>query len=267
MLSRHAWLGLASAATLSACYGYRPDLQLGPAQPMPVEEARQVLRQALESDTWCLAGADWRQGCGATTDVKIGSRAATFKRTEGADTMQVRLRFDRTEEDFLCYDRVYGCGADANATVVGAVAGKDAKRWPLRAPDEPAMRRVLHAYNALVAHAQAHGEAEFRKQAAAWRTHPQLSEGSERHKILAEQAFREKDVPRAMSHYEAALDTDPAWPDGNFNLALLSAELGAYGDAARYMKRYLEVVPDAKDAKSARQRIVVWEDKASRDAP
>lgn len=109
----------------------------------------------------------------------------------------------------------------------------------------------------------------FATQAAAWRAanpKPALSPRADRHRILAEQAMREKNVAKAMYELESALLLDPTWSSGNYNLALLheSAEDGMMAgilEAARYMKRFLLLEPDSREAPAAREKVVIWEDK------
>jgi tetratricopeptide (TPR) repeat protein len=106
---------------------------------------------------------------------------------------------------------------------------------------------------------------EFQLKAAAWRaapTKPPLSPETDRHRILAENALKEKNMDSAIEHYESALDIQPTWPAGWFNLALLYAEQKAYADATDAMKHYLELVPDASDAQQAREQMIIWDDKA-----
>jgi tetratricopeptide (TPR) repeat protein len=113
-------------------------------------------------------------------------------------------------------------------------------------------------------HSPVDDSAAFAEKAAAWRAltpKPGLSPDADRERILAEAAFREKKPEVAFSHFERALAIEPCWPDGNFNAALLAGELGVYEDALRYMRRYLMLVPDSKDAAGAREKIIVWEDK------
>jgi tetratricopeptide (TPR) repeat protein len=106
--------------------------------------------------------------------------------------------------------------------------------------------------------------ADFRQKAAAWRalaTKPAIPEEVRRHRILAENNVQEKQFADAIEEYEAGLVIDPLWPEGHFNAALLAAELGYYGEAIRHMHAYLELLPDASDAPSARDQIVIWEAK------
>ncbi len=54
------------------------------------------------------------------------------------------------------------------------------------------------------------------------------------------------------------------WPAGWFNLAIIYAEQNNYAEATDRMKHYLELLPDAPDAKDAREQMIIWEDKAKR---
>jgi tetratricopeptide (TPR) repeat protein len=105
---------------------------------------------------------------------------------------------------------------------------------------------------------------DFPQKAAAWRAltvKPPISEEVREHRILAENAFREKNLYAAIDEYEAGLALNPAWPEGHFNAALLCAELRFYDDAIQHMRAYIELVPDAPDAQSARDQIVIWRSK------
>jgi len=107
----------------------------------------------------------------------------------------------------------------------------------------------------------------FQKQAAAWRAtnpKPSLNEEAERQRILAENAIREHDLDSAIQHYEKGLAAQPMWPAGWFNLAMVYAEQSKFNYASDRMKHYLEMVPDAPDAKEAREQMIIWEDKAKR---
>jgi hypothetical protein len=108
---------------------------------------------------------------------------------------------------------------------------------------------------------------EFKPKAAAWRqlaVKPEMPEEAHRHQVLAENAFQAKNVGKAISEYEAALRVFPYWPEGNYNLAMLAGEIGGrpgYDIAIFHMKSYLELMPDAPDARAAKDSVIVWEDK------
>jgi hypothetical protein len=107
----------------------------------------------------------------------------------------------------------------------------------------------------------------FHAAAEAWRAlavKPELPEDARKQRVLAEAYLREKDFKGAIEHYEAGVKACPVWPEGWYNLALLYAESGQYALAADRMKHYLELMPNASDSAAARDKVIVWEDKASR---
>jgi tetratricopeptide (TPR) repeat protein len=109
----------------------------------------------------------------------------------------------------------------------------------------------------------------FTQRAAAWRAlavKPPISEQVREQRLLAENAFKEKKLEESLDHYESGLELDPTWPQGYFNAALIAAELGFYPEAVEQMQAYLELVPDAPDAQSARDQIVIWQYKAKQGA-
>ncbi|MGQ0544312.1 MAG: tetratricopeptide repeat protein [Betaproteobacteria bacterium] len=91
---------------------------------------------------------------------------------------------------------------------------------------------------------------------------PPLPEEARRFRVRAESAVSEKRFEDAADGYEEALRAAPWWPEGRFNRALVLAELGRYTEAAREMKKYLALVPDAPNARAAQDKIYEWEDKA-----
>jgi len=105
--------------------------------------------------------------------------------------------------------------------------------------------------------------------AEAWRALPQkppVPEEVRGQRLLAETAFNERKLEKALYHYERGLELYPVWPEGRFNAALIAAELHSYGVAVEHMRAYLELVPDAPDAPSARDQVVIWQDKAAEAA-
>ena len=106
--------------------------------------------------------------------------------------------------------------------------------------------------------------ADFQQKAAAWRalpTKPALSEDAQRERVQAENAFKEKRLAAAAEHYESGLKINPVWPEGHFNAALIYAELEEYNKAIWHMRAYVELVPDAPDAKGGREQSYIWQDK------
>jgi tetratricopeptide (TPR) repeat protein len=111
---------------------------------------------------------------------------------------------------------------------------------------------------------------EFRQQAANWRalpSKPPIPEAVRVQRLLAEDAMKQKEPEEALNRYEQGLKIYPTWPQGCFNAALIAASLGFYDEAVEHMQGYLELVPDAQDAQSARDQIAIWQHKAGQHAP
>lgn len=134
--------------------------------------------------------------------------------------------------------------------------------------DAAAAEEFAAAFNRLLYAAYRNEEsAEFIASARAWRespVKPPLAPEADRESILAENAIKEKDLDSAVEHYERALEIQPMWPAGWFNLALIYSEQNNYAEATDRMKHYLELAPDAPDANDARKQMIIWEDKAAK---
>ena len=108
-------------------------------------------------------------------------------------------------------------------------------------------------------------EATFTNEAKRYRempVKPALPEDVQRCRVMAEGAFNNKDFMKALEYYRKGLAIELLWPQGQYNAAILAGELHWYGMAAFHMKRYLELVPDATNAKTAREKMYLWEEKA-----
>ena len=106
--------------------------------------------------------------------------------------------------------------------------------------------------------------ANFEAQLKAWheaQVKPAMPESAREHQVLAEFAFKEKDVDKAISEYTQALAIFPMWPEGQYNLATLAGEKKMYELAVHHMREYLEVAPDSTDAQAAKDNIIIWKDK------
>ena len=106
---------------------------------------------------------------------------------------------------------------------------------------------------------------DFQKQAAAWRalaTKPALPDTVRVRRMMAEDALKNKKPGDALRYYEQGIESYAMWPEGWFNAALVAGELGEYPEAVEFMQNYLELVPDAKDAQSARDQLEIWKMKA-----
>lgn len=105
--------------------------------------------------------------------------------------------------------------------------------------------------------------ARFESAAAQYRSlkiKPPVSEEQRKLIVQANAMGQRKEYARAIDIYLQAVDMDPvSYPAAYFNLALLSAQLDWFKSATAYMKQYLLLEPDAKDARSAQDKIYEWE--------
>jgi tetratricopeptide (TPR) repeat protein len=105
---------------------------------------------------------------------------------------------------------------------------------------------------------------KFGLQAQVWRAlpeKPKMPEDAYTHKVLAEAAYSEHDLGKAMLEYSLALQKFPTWPEGQFNVASIAGELKRYRSAVMHMKEYLALAPEAPDAQAAKDKIILWQDK------
>jgi len=98
--------------------------------------------------------------------------------------------------------------------------------------------------------------AEYR----ALKVKPPVSEEQRRLIVQANALSQQKEYSRAITLYHKAIDLDPmAYPAAYFNMALLSAQLRQFYPAIVQMKKYLLLEPEARDARSAQDKIYEWE--------
>ncbi|MFA6284062.1 MAG: tetratricopeptide repeat protein [Desulfurivibrionaceae bacterium] len=89
---------------------------------------------------------------------------------------------------------------------------------------------------------------------------PAMSEEQRRVVVQANALNDRKEYAKAISLYQKAIEVDPvSYPQAYFNLALLSAQVQRFKPAIAYMKQYLLLAPDAKDARAAQDKIYEWE--------
>ena len=89
---------------------------------------------------------------------------------------------------------------------------------------------------------------------------PPVSEEQRKYIVQANVLNERKDYAGAIDLYSKVIDVDPvSFPPAYFNLALLCAQMQRFQPAIAYMKQYLLLVPDAKDARAAQDKIYEWE--------
>lgn len=90
---------------------------------------------------------------------------------------------------------------------------------------------------------------------------PILPEEARKFKVQAESAVQQKKFMDAADLYWEALNVAPWWPEGHFNRALVLGESGNYKIAMREMEHYLQLAPDAPNARAAQDKIYGWDGK------
>lgn len=89
---------------------------------------------------------------------------------------------------------------------------------------------------------------------------PAVSEEQRKMIVQANALTKQKEYGKAMVQYQKAIELDrTAYPEAYFNLALLAAQNNLPISAIFYMRHYLLLRPDAKDARSAQDKIYEWE--------
>ena len=91
-------------------------------------------------------------------------------------------------------------------------------------------------------------------------TKPPISEEQRKYIVQANEFTKQKQYKNAEEKYLRAIELDPtSYPTAYFNMALLAAQENNFRIAIFRMKQYLLLVPDAKDARDAQDKIYVWE--------
>ncbi len=88
---------------------------------------------------------------------------------------------------------------------------------------------------------------------------PPLPEEVRKFRVQAEFAAGQKRYDDAVRFYGEGIKLAPWWAQGHFNRALLLAETRRFRDAASAMGRYIQLEPNAADARAAQDKIYQWE--------
>jgi hypothetical protein len=94
----------------------------------------------------------------------------------------------------------------------------------------------------------------------------QLPEEARKYYEQAQGAVEDKSFDEAIELYEKALDIAPWWPIGYYNCSLIMADQGDYTGAINYANKYVQLMPDASDAREVQDKIYKWERKAEKGA-
>jgi len=281
----------AASAPAAAASAKRGDPAPGNAMALSVADAQTALKEAIEKRyaghyTSCQRSGFFRfcttWTLSAATNLQISAAQFTFAapyamRAYGArrptqnegkvgivfkQNVNYVQAFPLTAPDYrTSYDPkvVYTVGFLPNPA--GAALPMTSFIWL----DEAPARSFADAFNRLV-YAANNDEnfPAFAAAAKAWRENPNkppLNPQVEQLRAVAEKALDDQNITAAVANYERAVEIQPLWPEGWYSLALLYGEQSNYGGAINCMKHYLELVPDAPDAKESRAKMIDWEAK------
>jgi len=141
-------------------------------------------------------------------------------------------------------------------------------RFALGFADPATTTNFANALLVLKQKAAAQSEPRFEAAVRAYLTvvvKPPLPEAAHRYEVQAEDAVRHNQLGDAADLYEQATEAAPWWPAAHYGRALVLANTQDYDDAVMEMKHYLVLVPDAPNARAARDQMYIWEHRATID--
>ena len=98
--------------------------------------------------------------------------------------------------------------------------------------------------------------------AAIIKAHPEvgeLTEDARKYVMRAEVLVDEKKPGDAIEQYAQAAKLAPFYPQDYYNMAVLSANLGKFKEAVSLMHAFIDLAPDAKNAREAADLTYKWE--------
>jgi tetratricopeptide (TPR) repeat protein len=90
------------------------------------------------------------------------------------------------------------------------------------------------------------------------KTEAPVPEEARQHQLLGQDAASRNDTDKGLDEYDKMVDAAPCWAQARYQAALLEAQVGYYPVAVQNMKKYLLLEPDASNAQSVRDQILIW---------
>jgi len=90
---------------------------------------------------------------------------------------------------------------------------------------------------------------------------PELPEAARKYMVQANSATTDKKYQEAIALWNKVQTIAPWYPTSYFNKALLYEYVGNFRSSIENMNKYLELYPDAEDARGAKDKIYEWEGK------
>lgn len=87
-----------------------------------------------------------------------------------------------------------------------------------------------------------------------------ITEEQRKYIVQANSKNEKKEYQEALEYYQKAINVNPfSYPSAYNNMGLIAAQIKDYRYAIFNMKKYLMLVPEAEDARSAKDKIYEWE--------
>ena len=246
--------------SFSACLGKDKSLDCAAASKIPEATALETLRQCLDQAR-NSSGQPFRnvrvttegfsfEDCGDGS--RLEARSYQFQQICAAPWIWIEW-VPKRERFFVPLGGTGNLGDDCDKHIYWDVE---------KTPSQFVTAMLAVRYHRLAAR-QARALESFRPKAKASRELPQkpeLPEAARRCLVVAEDALRSGDAgkAKAAAYFEQGLLLAPLWPEAYFNAALLRGEAQRYFQAADHMRHYLELCPDAPDARSAKDKVLLW---------
>jgi hypothetical protein len=252
--SGRSWVLFLTTMSLPVFSGCATERRIdAPGGRMTVLEARESLGASIRRIVGVSSLRSLRSSRGRI------SFGYTYKWVEPTLLRRAVIKFSEVGSLTVSHDQVR---SDGKLMMLGEL--------PAAFPNEAEAVRFAEALLALKAAATGPDPEEtevaaFAVRAEAWRalkSKPAMPDSALAAKAMAEDAFKKKDFASALDAYLEALDQHPQWPEGQYNAALLAAEVEDFELAAHHMRRYLALAPDAKDVPACKEKLLMWERKA-----
>ena len=219
------------------------------AMALSVPQARAAMREAIKQTfvgpiKTCLLCS--LAVLSPVTDFRLSARGFSYgvPATVNNQPFPVNVSADFKKLGYVQAYKIssYSCSKGSCYTVgfLPKPNARSASLFSIEWSDEMTAQKFADALNRLV-YAAFHSEGEndfasFSAAAKAWRENPAkppLGPEADRHRILAENAIKEKNLDSAIEHYESAVEIQPMWPEGWFNLGMLYAEQNDFAERRR----------------------------------
>ena len=249
-----AVFGLGGCANVDA----PPSQATAPPAYMTYEQAEATIKGFQGS--LCPIGDLWAPDCNDLARIDINDTVLTFVYADGDGKSGFSVPLSELRAT------VHSMGVLGSTVVIG-----QSKQLVDTVHDDVGdLAAALNQFPLRVAEKEWARKAEMSILARAYRSlpvKPVPGEDVRAYTVQAKDAIENKRFADAALLYQKALAIAPWWPAGHHDAAFILAELGDLRDAASELSTYLELVPNAPDARAMHDQIYVWRGRDRSIAP